>query len=194
MAVVGQAQDGLEAVTKAKELHPHVVVMDVNMPLSDGLEATRLIRQFAPDLPIVMLTIREDDETLFAAIRAGANGYMLKNTDTQTFLQGIRAVMRGEAILPPLMASKLLQEFALLAQQKETRSARQRESDLTAREREVLGYIAEGLSDKEIGRRLTLSVYTIKSHVRNILKKLHAENRWQAARLARDEGILNDEG
>ena len=192
LTVVGQAADGLEAVKLARDLDPDLIVMDINMPISDGLEATRLIRQFAPDTKILMLTIRDEDLMLFEAIKAGANGYLLKNADADTFLDGINLILAGDAVLPPKLASRLLTEFALLANQPAVPAAPKEDFGLTNRELEVLNLITEGKTDKEIASALDLSVYTIKSHVRSILSKLHAVNRWQAASTAREEGLLSD--
>ncbi len=190
--VVGQAADGLEAVKLARDLAPDLIVMDINMPISDGLEATRLIRQFAPDTKILMLTVRDEDLMLFEAIKAGANGYLLKNADANTFLDGIHLILAGDAVLPPKLAGHLLTEFARLASQPPVPSAPAEDFGLTIRELEVLTFIAEGKTDKEIAQELDLSVYTVKSHVRSLLSKLHAVNRWEAARTAQEKGLLDD--
>ena len=190
LTVVGQAADGLEATQLTRDLDVDLIVMDINMPISDGLEATRLIRKFAPETKIMMLTIRDEDETLFEAVKAGAGGYMLKNADADAFLEGIRQMLAGEAVLPPKLAARLLDEFARLASQPTAPAGSQQQFGLTNREFEVLNFIATGETDKEIAQQLTLSIYTVKSHVRNILSKLHAVNRWEAARKARDEGLL----
>lgn len=192
LQAVGQAGDGLEALTLARDLRPDLIVMDVNMPISNGLEATRLIRRTMPEARIMMLTVRDEDEDLFAAIKAGANGYMLKDSDSATFLEGVRAMLAGEAVLPSKLATRLLDEFARLASQPESAASPKPDYGLTEREMEVLRYIADGATDKEIAGRLYLSVYTVKSHVRSILNKLHASNRWQAARQAGEEGLLDD--
>lgn len=192
MNVVGQAADGLEAVQLVRDLDPDLIVMDINMPISDGFEATRLIRELDPDAKILMLTIRDEDVTLFEAIKAGANGYLLKNADADEFLEGIGQVLAGEAVLPPKLASRLLAEFARLANQPALPAAPKEEFGLTSRELDVLNLIADGRTDKEIASALNLSVYTIKSHVRSILSKLHAANRWEAASTAREEGLLSD--
>lgn len=192
MTVVGQAADGLEAVQLVRNLDPDLIVMDINMPISNGLEATRQIREIDPDAKILMLTIRDEDVTLFEAIKAGANGYLLKNSDAEVFLEGINQVLAGDAVLPPKLASRLLVEFARLANQPAVPAVPKEDFGLTGRELEVLNLIAEGKSDKEIASDLVLSIYTIKSHVRNILSKLHAANRWEAANTAREEGLLSD--
>lgn len=193
MQVVGQAGDGFEALTLARDLHPALILMDVNMPICNGVEATRRIRaaQDTPQPTIVMLTIHDEDEILFQAIKAGANGYLLKNMNSTAFLQAVRSALGGEASLPPKLAASLLEEFARLAR----RPALVAEElpDLTSREREVLGLIATDRTDKEIAAHLSLSLYTVKSHVRNILGKLHASNRRQAAKMASQLGLLPDD-
>jgi len=183
MEVVGQASDGLEALTLARDLHPDLIAMDINMPMCDGLEATRLIRAEWPEARILILTVHDEDEKLFEAIKAGASGYMLKNVGSADFLHGVRSILAGEAVLPPKLAARLISEFARLA----VRPVPEPPSDthdLTPRERETLSLIAAGATDKEIAAQLTLSLHTVKSHVRSILTKLHAANRRQAARLA----------
>jgi DNA-binding NarL/FixJ family response regulator len=183
LEIVGQASDGLEALTLARDLKPDLIVIDINMPICDGLEATRLIRSEWPEARIVMLTVHDEDETLFSAITAGAQGYMLKSLSAQDFLQGVRAALRGEAVLPPKLAAHLLSEFARMAGRPDQAPAEEA-TGLTPREQEVLDLIATGATDKEIAERLSLSLHTVKSHVRNILSKTHAMNRRQAAKLA----------
>lgn len=193
MQVVGQARDGFEALTLARDLHPALILMDVNMPICNGVEATRRIRaaQDTPQPIIVMLTIHDEDEILFQAIKAGANGYLLKNMNSTAFLQAVRSAFGGEASLPPKLAASLLEEFARLARRPAL--VAKELPDLTSREREVLGLIAAGRTDKEIAAHLSLSLYTVKSHVRNILAKLHASNRRQAAKMASQLGLLPDD-
>jgi DNA-binding NarL/FixJ family response regulator len=193
MEVVGQAGDGFEALTLARDLEPDLILMDVNMPICNGVEATRRIRA-APDIGqpcIVMLTIHDEDQVLFDAIRAGANGYLLKDTKSAPFLQAVRAALAGEATLPSKLTASLLDEFARLPQ-RPTLTAEEI-PDLTPREREVLNLIAADLTDKEIAARLSLSIYTVKSHVRSILSKMQAPNRRQAARLAAEKGLLSSD-
>lgn len=195
LQVVGQANDGFEAFTLARELRPALLVMDISMPICNGVEAVRLIRATPElaDLRIIMLTIHDDDENLFAAIRAGANGYLLKNTNSEEFLRSVRAVFAGEAILPPKLAARLMDEFARLPSQPAAPAGAGEagvEQELTWREREVLQFIATGVSDQEIADQLTLSVHTVKTHVRHILAKLHAVNRRAAVSEARQRGLL----
>jgi DNA-binding NarL/FixJ family response regulator len=193
LRVVGQASDGFEALTLARDLRPALLVMDVSMPICNGVEAVRLIRATPElaDLRIVMLTIHDDDEHLFAAIQAGANGYLLKNTNSAEFLRGVRAALAGEAILPPKLAVRLMEEFARLASVAAAPAEGAAGGDeLTWREREVLQLIATGASDQEIAEKLTLSIHTVKTHVRHILAKLHAVNRRAAVSEARQRGLM----
>jgi DNA-binding NarL/FixJ family response regulator len=190
LEVAGQAGDGLEALTLACDVKPDLIIMDINMPICDGLEATRLIRAEWPEARIVMLTVHDEDEKLFEAIKAGAQGYMLKSLHSADFLRGVRSALNGEAVLPPQLAVRLLKEFARLSTQPPTATP---EGDhepfgLTAREKEVLDLIATGATDKEIAAQLALSLHTVKSHVRNILSKTHAINRRHAAKLAGHTG------
>jgi DNA-binding NarL/FixJ family response regulator len=193
MEVVGEAGDGLEAFIMAQQLKPNVILMDINMAGTDGLEATRMISQALPDTHIVILTVRDDDENIFQAIRNGAQGYLLKTIRARELVEMIRAASRGEAALTPAMAARVMAEFRRAAPKPGSSTgpagadADSVFDQLTPREQEVLGLISEGLSDKEIGSALSISVYTVKSHVRNILAKLHVNNRREAARLANQQ-------
>jgi DNA-binding NarL/FixJ family response regulator len=191
LEVVGQASDGLEALTLARDLRPDLIAMDINMPMCDGLEATRLIRAEWPDACILILTVHDEDEKLFEAIKAGAGGYMLKDVGSADFLHGVRSLLAGEAVLPPKLAARLVEEFARLANRPATETPPSDIHDLTPREQEILNLIATGATDKEIAAQFTLSLHTVKSHVRSILAKLHATNRRQAARLVGREGRPN---
>ncbi len=184
MAVVGEAGDGLEALVKAQALHPDVILMDINMPGTDGLEATRLIAQALPECQIIILTMRDEDERLFDAIRSGARGYLLKTIRAQQLIDLIRGAARGEAALSPSMAARIMSEFRRRNVPATTAPASELD-ELTTREHDVLRLIADGLADKDIATALGVSLYTIKSHVRNILAKLHVSNRRAAARRAR---------
>ncbi len=176
ITVVASVENGDEAIRRAEELKPEVILMDVNMPHTGGVEAARQIHARQPEIKIVMLTISEREEDLFEAIRAGARGYLLKSATSQELAEAIQHVEAGEAIIAPGMAMKLMDVFA--AQHTPTRGE---DADLTGREREVLGLVAQGLSNKEIGARLSLSPHTVKAHLRTILDKLHLRSRAEAA-------------
>ena len=192
LEVAGQAGDGLEALTLARDLTPDLIVMDISMPVCDGLEATRLIHERFPETRILILTVHEDEQKLFEAIRAGACGYLLKSTDSEGFLLGVRGALQGEAHLPPKLAANLLEEFSRI--EKNAPLSRPTGSDfpdLTSREQDVLHLIARRATDKEIAAQLSISIHTVKTHVRNILSKLHLSNRRQAGRLATQKGLVN---
>jgi DNA-binding NarL/FixJ family response regulator len=185
--IVGQAGDGLEAVAKARALKPDLILMDIKMPSCDGLEATRLIKSARPDVKIVVLTVHEEDEKLFEAVRSGAVGYILKNTLPEEFLRLVRGVTEGKAAISPAMAARILAEFSRLPPPPNTSDSYQ---PLTRREKEVLTLAAGGATDQEIADALTLSLHTVKSHMRHILAKLHAANRREAAEVAAQEGLF----
>ena len=188
MEVVGEAADGLEAIVMAQELQPDLILMDIQMPGCDGIEATRKIKQFLPHTIIVMLTVRDDEEKLFGALKSGAQGYLLKSIRSVDMLHMIRGALQGDLAIPPHLAGRMLEEFRRLSY---LASSDPGEAlDLSAREREVLALVAQGLADKEIAERLTISLYTVKSHLRNILSKLQVGSRREAARLAKDKGLL----
>ncbi len=198
LQVVGQAGDGLEVLTLARDLKPDLIVLDISMPVCDGLEATRLLRSTPGILPcaIVILTVYDEDEKLFEAIRAGANSYILKSTNSANFLRGLRSTLAGDSILPPKLAAQLVQKFARAAPRPDAAitalTAENSANELTLREYDVLNCIADGATDKEIAATLSISLHTVKTHVRNILSKLHAANRYQAARLAQKKGLLDE--
>ncbi|HTM09097.1 MAG TPA: response regulator transcription factor [Verrucomicrobiae bacterium] len=186
--VVGEAQDGLDAIAKAKELKPDLVLMDVSMPRCDGVEAARRLRQSFPGMKIVMLTILESDKKLFEAIKAGAHGYMQKNVKPELLFRTLRGVFSGEAAISRATAAKIMNEFA--DQARHGGSAAREE--LTERELGVLQLLTHGMTNKEIGQKLHLAENTIKNHLKNILDKLQVENRVQAAALALREGLAHD--
>ena len=186
MEVVGEAADGLEAVVKAKELSPDLVLMDIQMPGLDGLEAARQIKKELPEARIVMLTVRSDDEKLFAAIKNGAQGYLLKDIRSREMLEMLRGALRGEAAISPQLAGRMLEEFRRMSLQMPEGAAE--EVTLTQREQDVLSLVAKGAADKEIAEQLSLSLHTVKTHMRNILTKLQVGSRREAARVARHKG------
>ena len=182
MTVVGEADNGLEALDHVRTLAPDVVVMDVNMPLAGGVDGVRAIRDAGYATKIVMLTVSEDDDDLFDAIRAGANGYLLKNIRPEDLFDDLRGVMRGEAPIAPTIASRLLDALREgPARPRAPSVPGEGESALTRRETEILELVARGLSNKEIANQLTITEGTVKNHVHNSLEKLHLTNRTQAA-------------
>ncbi len=196
LEIVGQAEDGFEAFQLTRELEPDLVIMDIQMPISDGIEATALIRSQSPQTKILILTVQEDQDSLFSAIKAGANGYMLKSASPQEFIKSIRMVLKGEAVIPPGLAAHLLDEFARLSSHMEKEEVRWKDIGdqftLTEREKEVLSLIADAHSNEKIAEQLTISIHTVKTHVRHILKKLHTSNREEASHIARQGGLLSD--
>jgi DNA-binding NarL/FixJ family response regulator len=188
MQVVGEANDGLEAFVKAQELKPDLILMDVQMPGMDGLEAARQIKQILPEAIIIMLTVRDDDEKLFGALKNGAQGYLLKEIRSQSMLEMLRGALRGEAALSPSLAGRVLAEFRRLSKG----GIQETEDDggLTEREHQVLVEAARGATDKEIAVTLNISLNTVKTHIRNILSKLHVRTRREATKAAQAKGIL----
>jgi len=190
LQVIGEAGDGLEAIVKARELKPDLIMMDIQMPGCDGLEATQKIKRELPDTVIVMLTVRDEEEKLFEAIRSGAQGYLLKNIRSHDLLDGLRGAMRGEAAIPPILAGRMLEEFRRLSQYEPREAIRDELAMLTLREKDVLSLVSQGKSDKEIATLLSISLHTVKSHLRNILAKLQVNSRREAAWLAKNKGLL----
>ena len=188
MQVVGQANDGLEAFVKAQELKPDLILMDVQMPGMDGLEATRQIKQVLSETIIVMLTVRGDDEMLFEALKNGAQGYLLKDIQSQYMLEMLRGALRGEAALSPNLAGRVLSEFRRLS--KGGVSEKEDANGLTEREQQVLLEASKGATDKEIAAALSISLNTVKTHIRNILSKFHVRTRREATKAAQAKGIL----
>lgn len=188
--VIGEAADGAEAIQKAQELMPDVVLMDVRMPKRSGIEATQEIRDLLPHAKILMLTISDEEADLYDAIKAGASGYLLKEISIEEVADAIRSVWAGQSRISPSMASKLLNEFAAMSkrtdERKEVPAPR-----LTDREMEVLRLVAEGLNNREIGERLFISENTVKNHIRNILEKLHLHSRMEAVVYAVREKMID---
>jgi DNA-binding NarL/FixJ family response regulator len=188
--VVGEAEDGKSAVAIAEDLAPDVVLMDVRMPQMDGIEAARRIRQLLPSTKILMLTVSDDEDDLFEAIKAGANGYLLKEISVEQVAESIQAVARGHSLISPFMATKLLREFNALARQAAAREQLPAPA-LTARELEVLRLVARGMSNREVAGMLYISENTVKNHVRNILEKLHLHSRMEAVMYAVRKRLLD---
>jgi two-component system NarL family response regulator len=189
--VVGEASDGDEAVARAAELAPDIVLMDVRMPGSSGIDATARIAEVVPTAKIVMLTVSDEEEDLYDALKAGAAGYLLKEISIEEVAEGVRSVMGGQSLLSPSMASKLLSEFTNLARKADERPTPVAGPRLTDRELQVLGLVAEGLSNKAVASKLFISENTVKNHVRNILEKLHLHSRMEAVMYAVREKLLD---
>ena len=187
--VVGEAEDGFQALERAQALMPDLILMDLSMPRCDGLEATRRLKAAFPYLTIVILTALEDDQNLFEAVRFGAQGYLLKKIEPQALFANLRGVVRGEASISRLMAGKLLGEFNRQANRHAAPGGR---PELSPREKEILGHVAQGKSNKEIATNLAIAENTVKNHLKNILEKLHLENRVQAATFALREGFASE--
>src|SRR5215471_9753937 len=184
--LVGQASDGAEAVEKAAESLPDIVLMDIRMPRSNGIEACRAVKEAAPSAKIVILTISDEEEDLFEAIRAGASGYLLKDIPLDEVAEAVRAVHGGQSLINPSMAGKLLTEFATLAKRdsEEERTQHVAPPKLTDREMEVLKLVARGMNNRDIAKELFISENTVKNHVRNILEKLQIHSRMEAVMIA----------
>lgn len=183
-AVVGEAETGAAAVALAEELQPDVVMMDIQMPDLNGIEATRQIVDTSPHIGVIIVTMFEDDDSVFAAMRAGARGYVLKGADQGEMLRAIRAVARGEALFGPGIAARLTSFF-----QGPKAASATPFPDLTDREREVLSLLAQGLNNQEIAARLFISAKTVRNHASNIFSKLQVADRVQAIIRARDAGL-----
>ncbi len=186
--VVGEAGDGAEAVEKAADLLPDVVLMDVRMPRRSGIEACTAIKDVAPSTRIIMLTISDEEGDLYEAIKAGANGYLLKEISIDEVATAIRAVAGGQSLISPSMASKLLTEFATLIKREDRQQVPV--PRLTDRELEVLRLVARGLNNKDVAKQLYISENTVKNHVRNILEKLQLHSRMEAVVYAVREKLL----
>jgi len=192
MEVVGEAGDGQEALDKARELMPDLILMDIAMPGTSGREATRVIKEEMPYVKIVMLTVSERDTDLFEAIRVGADGYLLKDLEPEDLYRLCRGVFRGEAPLSPLMGAKILREFSSLGEARAEGIGPA--GNITPREIDVLDLIVKGQTNKEIAASLSVAESTVKNHLRNILAKLHLKNRVQAAAYALREGLVDTSG
>ncbi len=187
--VVGEAGDGTQAVQRAVETAPDIVLMDVRMPKGTGIEACRAIKEAVPSAKIIMLTISDDEADLYEAIKAGATGYLLKEISIEEVASAIRAVQNGQSLISPSMASKLLAEFATMVKRSDEKEQLPTPR-LTDREMEVLRLVARGLNNRDIAKELFISENTVKNHVRNMLEKLQLHSRMEAVVYAVREKLL----
>lgn len=182
--IVGEATNGTEALATAQMLKPDLILMDIRMPGSDGLKATGLIKAAMPQVKIIILSVSDDVQDFFEAIKRGAQGYLLKNMEPEYWLDYIVSIVQGEAPISRVLAAKILQEFA--GQKQAVPDNR-----LSEREREVLQLVSQGLGNKEISDKLYISESTVKNHLRNILDKLHLQNRMQLIAFAYKNGLIS---
>jgi DNA-binding NarL/FixJ family response regulator len=185
--VVGEAQDGLEAIEKTRQLHPDVVLMDIRMPNCDGLEATRRIKAQMPDVQVVMLTVSDNEQDLARAVKYGADGYLLKDLQPEELFEQLRRVGQGEAPLSRGMTGKL---FNQLSRRSRPVAESKASAVLSERESEVLALVVEGLTNHQIGDELGIARNTVKNHLRSIYAKLNVNNRTQAAAYAVGHGLV----
>ena len=188
LEVVAEASDGLEAIERARETVPDIIFMDINMPKSNGLEAVKAIKQEMPHVNIIMLTVSDRDHDLFLAIRNGANGYLLKNLEPDKLFEMLEGIRNGEPPITGSVAARILNEFRQPSQS----PLREARNELTGREIQVLELIVQGLTNREIATNLSIAEDTVKIHLRNILEKLHLQNRIQAAGYAVRQGLVHE--
>ncbi len=188
--VVGQAGDGREAVARATELKPDVILMDVRMPVMDGVRATCQLNESLPQCKVIVLTTFDDDEYIFDALRMGASGYLLKDVASTQLVEAIHAAARGESTLEPSVAAKVIAEFSRVSRMIPSQGMECLVEPLSEREREILSWIARGASNKEIASQLYIAEGTVKNHITHILGKLGVRDRTQAALKARELGLL----
>ncbi len=187
--IVGTAMNGMEALKQARTLHPDLILMDIEMPVCDGLTATRLIKAEMPGIKIVILTVSAGDEHLFEAIKSGASGYILKSQNADRFLELVRQIEQGGAALPPQLAARVLDEFARQARSLATQNAQDAPAELTPRQVEILTLVAQGLTYPQIAAALHLSEATVRYHLGQIMDRLHLENRAQVIAYAARHGL-----
>ena len=188
LEIIGEAGNGREALEMAKILNPDIIIMDVEMPELNGVEAVKQIKKELPHCKVVMLTIADDDDNLFNSIKNGAQGYLLKSMDPDDLIEEVKGLLRGEAALSKSIASKILKEFASIC--KKHQDINFQKYHLTEREAEVLSLVAHGITNKEIAVSLAITENTVKNHLCNIMEKLHLQNRVQLATFAWREGLV----
>lgn len=189
MDVVGEAVNGFEVIEKTKALKPDVILMDISMPQMNGVEATRAVRKISPEIGIVVLTMHDDDATIFELVRTGVHGYLLKDADSSEIVKAIQSIYKGESIIHPSIARKILGEFSQLEPEQVKKAPQM--YNLSGREVDVLRRVAKGKTNKEIASELHLSEKTIKNHVRNIFHKMGVYDRTEAAMKGVQEGIID---
>jgi DNA-binding NarL/FixJ family response regulator len=187
--VIGEANNGEEAIAQARDLQPNVILMDLKMPGMNGIDATRRIHETQPDIGVLVITMFDDDDSVFAAMRAGARGYLLKDADKDEVVRAIVAVERGEAIFSPAIAKRMMQYFAAPSAAPNPKNQPDEFAALTEREFEVLGLIAQGHNNLAIANKLSLSIKTVQNYVSSILTKLQVADRAQAIVRAREAGL-----
>jgi DNA-binding NarL/FixJ family response regulator len=187
--VVGEAGNGNEAIAKAGELQPEVILMDLKMPGTNGIESTRRIHETNPEIGVLVLTMFDDDDSVFAAMRAGARGYLLKDADKDEVVRAIVAVGRGEAIFSPAIAQRMIQYFSAAPSKVSQKNQPGEFAELTERELEILDLIAQGHNNLTISNKLSLSIKTVQNYVSSILTKLQVADRSQAIVRAREAGL-----
>lgn len=187
LQVIGEGRTGEETVRLVEDLVPDIVLLDITMPGLSGIDAARLIKTASPRTGVIMLTVHADEEFLFEAIKAGAMGYLLKDASPDDLVRAIRLIYGGEGLLAPSMAAKVMREFARTREAKELAGVL---NPLTQREIEILQHVAEGLANKEIAHKLSISERTVKNHLSNIMEKLHVNSRTQAAVYALRSGLV----
>ncbi|MDD3927228.1 MAG: response regulator transcription factor [bacterium] len=188
--VIGEAKNGIDAVEMARSHDPDVIIMDISMPELSGVDATRQIKKESPRVAVLILTVYEDNEHIFEAIKAGASGYILKDIVAERLVEAVRMASVGEALVEPSIASKLLEEFSHISNYRE---ASEVFDELTAREIEILQAIADGHGNKDVASSLFISEKTVKNHLSNIFRKLQVNDRTQAVLLALRRGLINME-
>ncbi|MGA8943385.1 MAG: response regulator transcription factor [Thermoactinomyces sp.] len=184
--IVGEATNGKEVIQLTEDLMPDMVLMDINMPVVNGFTATRIIKEKFPCIKIVIVTVSDDASDLFDALKQGAQGYLLKNLKPSLWLEYLQAIAADETPMPKEIARRILHEF-------NTPPAPPCKSNLTSREQEILTWVTQGLSNKEIARQCMISEYTVKNHLKNIMQKLHLNNRVQLTRYAYENGLMGNE-
>ncbi len=189
--LIGEAGDGQEALEQTRNLKPDLVLMDVHMPKMDGIQAARQIKSEFPGIKVVMLTVSDDDQDLFNAIKSGADGYLLKNVSSNELLDALKLIQAGEAAISGPLAARILKEMARPSAVAPAKPAQRDKEILTDRELEVLDMASRGLTNKEIAAALTIAENTVKNHMRNVLEKLHFQNRTQAVAFALREGLVD---